>query len=47
MPSTSARPAAVAHNRAAILALGIALGHERLARYVGLERTSALVLTRD
>jgi hypothetical protein len=39
----AARPAAVAHNRAAILALGIALGHERLARYAGLERTSALV----
>jgi hypothetical protein len=35
MPSTSARPSAAEHNRAAILALGIALGHERLARYAG------------
>jgi hypothetical protein len=43
MPSTSAWPSAVEHNRAAILALGIALGHERLARYAGLERTSELV----
>jgi hypothetical protein len=43
MPSTAARPAAVEHNRAAILALGIALGHERLARYAGLERHSELV----
>jgi hypothetical protein len=43
MPPTAARPAAVEHNRAAILALGIALGHERLARYAGLERNSALV----
>jgi hypothetical protein len=43
MPSTAARPAAVEHNRAAILALGIALGHERLARYAGLERNSELV----
>lgn len=30
-------------NRAAILALGIAVGHERLARSVGLERDDALV----
>jgi hypothetical protein len=43
MPSTAARPAAVEHNRAAILALGIAVGHERLARYAGLERNSELV----
>jgi hypothetical protein len=43
MPSTSARSAAVEHNRAAILALGIALGHERLARSAGLERNSELV----
>ncbi len=34
---------AVEHNRAAILALGIAIGHERLARYVGLKRDSELV----
>jgi hypothetical protein len=44
-PSTTARLSAVEHNRAAILALGIALGHERLARYAGLERNSALVRT--
>jgi hypothetical protein len=43
MPSTAARSAAVEHNRAAILALGIALGHERLARYAGLGRHSELV----
>jgi hypothetical protein len=43
MPSTAARLSAVEHNRAAILALGIALGHERLARYAGLERHSELV----
>jgi hypothetical protein len=43
MPATTTRPAAVEHNRAAILALGIALGHERLARYAGLERHSELV----
>jgi hypothetical protein len=43
MPLTAARPAALEHNRTAILALGIALGHERLARYAGLERHSALV----
>ena len=43
MPSASNRSSAVEHNRAAILALGIALGHERLARYVGLNRNSELV----
>jgi len=43
MPSASKRPSAVEHDRAAVLALGIALGHERLARYVGLNRNSELV----
>ena len=33
----------VQHNRAAILALGIAAGDERLARYVGLDQRSELV----
>jgi hypothetical protein len=33
----------VQNNRAAILALGIALGHERLARFVGLEARGELV----
>jgi hypothetical protein len=35
---------AVRDNRAAILALGIAIGHERLARFVGLDREHPLVL---
>ena len=35
---------AIEHNRAAILALGIAIGHERLARHAGLDRRSELVL---
>ena len=43
MPSASKRPSAVEHNRAAVLALGIALGHDGLARYVGLNRNSELV----
>jgi hypothetical protein len=43
MPSAGARPAAVEHNRAAILALGIALGHERLARFVGLDPQGELM----
>ncbi|HEX5223435.1 MAG TPA: hypothetical protein VFZ59_27995 [Verrucomicrobiae bacterium] len=43
MPAASTRPSAVEHNRAAILALGIAVGHERLSRYVGLNRNSELV----
>jgi hypothetical protein len=43
MPSTAVRLSALEHNRAAILALGIALGHERLAHYAGLERNSELV----
>ncbi|MGH9867415.1 MAG: hypothetical protein ACREAA_04520 [Candidatus Polarisedimenticolia bacterium] len=33
----------IEHNRAAILALGIAIGHERLARQAGLDRDSDLV----
>jgi hypothetical protein len=41
--STPTPPSAVEHNRAAILALGITLGHERLARYVGLQHDSELV----
>jgi hypothetical protein len=42
--SAAATPAEVLeHNRAAILALGIAIGDERLARLVGLDRNSDLV----
>jgi len=37
LPDGATREQAVQHNRAAILALGIALGHERLARFVGLD----------
>jgi hypothetical protein len=33
---------AIEHNRAAILALGIAVGHERIARYIGIEDKSLL-----
>ena len=40
--SASTQPSAVEHNRAAILALGISLGDERLARYVGLQHDSEL-----
>jgi hypothetical protein len=43
MPSASARTESVGHNRAAILALGIAIGHDRLARFAGLDRGSELV----
>jgi hypothetical protein len=43
LPSAFAPPTALGHNRAAILALGIALGHERLARYAGLKRDSECV----
>ena len=43
MPSAAAQPTAVEHNRAAILTLGIAIGHERLARFAGLDRGSELV----
>ncbi|HSF70826.1 MAG TPA: hypothetical protein VLA25_00930, partial [Methylotenera sp.] len=39
----SGKMSAVQHNRAAILALGIALGDQRLAKYVGLNRDSKLV----
>lgn len=42
-PSAPAGLDAVAHARAAVVALGIAIGHERLARYVGLERESELL----
>jgi hypothetical protein len=38
-----ASASAVEHNRAAILALGIAIGHERLARLAGLERDKELL----
>lgn len=42
-PSEAARGSAIDLNRAAILALGIAVGDARLARLVGLERDTALV----
>ena len=42
-PTASMQSTAVEHNRAAILALGIVLGHERLARYAGLDRNGELV----
>jgi hypothetical protein len=42
-PTNSPPQEAVQQNRAAILALGIAIGHERLARLAGLERQSRLV----
>jgi len=41
--SPPANANAVLRNRAAILALGIAVGHERLARFAGLERNDELV----
>ncbi len=43
LPNEVARASAIDHNRAAILALGIAVGDARLARLVGLERDTALV----
>jgi len=43
MPVGSPRLTAVEQNRVAILALGIVIGHERLARYAGLDRKSELV----
>src|SRR6478736_144428 len=43
LPDSGSRFDAVTQNRAAILALGIAIGHERLARYAGLPRDSELV----
>jgi hypothetical protein len=45
MPSSSPQLDLVEHNRAAILALGIAIGHERLSRFAGLDRQSELVRT--
>ena len=41
-PADSTMESAVQQNRAAILAWGIALGHERLARWVGLDRDAEL-----
>ena len=43
LPDEAQRVSAIEHNRAAILALGIAIGDARLARLVGLERDTALV----
>ena len=42
-PEDAAHTSAIDRNRAAILALGIAVGDARLARLVGLERDTALV----
>jgi hypothetical protein len=42
VPAQSTAQSAVQHNRAAILAWGIAVGHERLARWVGLDRDAEL-----
>jgi hypothetical protein len=42
-PNDLANGSAVQHNRAAILAWGIAVGHPRLARFVGLDPDSVLV----
>jgi hypothetical protein len=43
IPGESEGVSAVQHNRAAILALGLALGDERLAQFVGLNRNSQLI----
>ncbi len=43
LPGEAGNTSAVQHNRAAILALGIALGEERLAKYVGLNHDRNLV----
>jgi len=43
LPAGSPQLTAVEQNRAAILALGIVIGHERLARLAGLDRNSELV----
>jgi hypothetical protein len=43
LPTDSALGQAVEHNRSAILALGIAVGHERIAYYVGLEADDELL----
>jgi hypothetical protein len=45
MPAHSPQLTAVEHNRIAILALGIVIGHERLARFAGLDHRSELVRT--
>ena len=37
LPTDDTREKAVQHNRAAIVALGIAIGHERLARFAGID----------
>jgi hypothetical protein len=42
-PSASVQVSPMEHNRAAIVALGIAIGHERLARFVGLTHQNDLV----
>lgn len=42
-PGESEGGSAVQHNRAAILALGLAMGDERLAQFVGLNRNSPLM----
>jgi len=42
-PADSTKENPVQHNRAAILALGIAVGHERLARVAGLELDAGLL----
>jgi hypothetical protein len=42
-PADLAFEGPVQHNRAAILALGVAVGHERLARLIGMKPDSALV----
>jgi hypothetical protein len=43
IPGESERMSAVQHNRAAILALGLSLGDERLAQFVGLNHNSQLL----
>jgi hypothetical protein len=43
MPNEPTQVGPIEHNRAAILALGIVVGHERLARLVGLERDTELM----
>jgi hypothetical protein len=43
LPDADSHPDAIEQNRAAILALGIAIGHERLARFVGLNPSDPLV----
>ena len=45
MAQRSAAADEVLHNRAAILALGIAIGHERIAQYAGLDPDGDLVRT--